>query len=95
MKRLELLAGFRLSEEEREALKGDLETILACFGELRYLDVDGLPPFGLLPQGVQSWRKDEVVPSLTQERALESASGIREGFFAVPLVRGCDPEENW
>ncbi len=95
MKRLEMLAGIQLTDEERESLKGDLNGILAHFSVLQRLDVDGLLPSGPPPKEPGAWREDALVPSLTQEGSFESASRVREEFFAVPLLRGYELEENW
>ncbi len=94
MERLEVMAGLWLSEEERETLNTDMHRILACFRELRCLDVEGLAPSVPPSQEEGSCRADEVTPSLSQDQSLEFAPRVLRGYFAVPVSRGCQLK-NW
>ncbi len=88
MRRLEELAGFELSPEEREALRGDLERILAYFQKLGELDTEGVPPYEPLSGVRNVFREDEPKESLTQEEALKNAPRREDGYFLVPRVFG-------
>ncbi|MBC7222445.1 Asp-tRNA(Asn)/Glu-tRNA(Gln) amidotransferase subunit GatC [Candidatus Bipolaricaulota bacterium] len=84
MVKVEALAGLRLTPEERERLRADLEKILAYFQKLGEVLTEGVPPFSPLPGVVNAFREDEPAPSLPQEEALRNAPEKEDGFFAVP-----------
>ena len=86
MARREKLAGLNLSPEERQALKGDLEKILAYFQKLAEVDTEGVPMFQPLPGVTNAWREDEPAESLPQEKALENAPERKDDYFLVPPV---------
>ncbi|MBC7093852.1 Asp-tRNA(Asn)/Glu-tRNA(Gln) amidotransferase subunit GatC [Candidatus Bipolaricaulota bacterium] len=84
MAKVEALAGLRLSPEERERLRADLERILAYFQKLQEVPTEGVPPFSPLPEVRNVLRPDEPGPSLSQEEALQNAPEKEDGFFSVP-----------
>jgi aspartyl-tRNA(Asn)/glutamyl-tRNA(Gln) amidotransferase subunit C len=84
MAKVEALAGFRLTPEERERLRADLAKILAYFQKLQEVPTDGVPPFFPLPGVTNALREDEPAPSLSQGEALQNAPEKEEGFFVVP-----------
>ncbi|NOX44723.1 MAG: Asp-tRNA(Asn)/Glu-tRNA(Gln) amidotransferase subunit GatC [Caldiserica bacterium] len=88
MRRLEELAGFELSPEEREALRSDLARILSYFRKLQELDTEGVPPYEPLPGVRNILREDEPHESLPREEALANAPRRDDGYFAVPRVFG-------
>ena len=88
MRRLEELAGLKLSPEEREALRRDLARILSYFQKLGELDTEGVPPYEPLPGVRNVFREDEPEESLSQGKALENAPRRDDGYFAVPRVFG-------
>ncbi|MGQ9700105.1 MAG: Asp-tRNA(Asn)/Glu-tRNA(Gln) amidotransferase subunit GatC [Candidatus Bipolaricaulaceae bacterium] len=84
MAHLEALAGLRLTPEERERLRADLEKILAYFQKLQEVPTQGVPPFSPLPGVENAFRGEEPEPSLSQEEALANAPEKEDGFFSVP-----------
>lgn len=84
MAKIEALAGLHLTPEEREALRADLERILAYFQKLQEVDTQGVPPFSPLPGQVNVLREDEPRASLSQEEALRNAPDAVDGYFRVP-----------
>jgi aspartyl-tRNA(Asn)/glutamyl-tRNA(Gln) amidotransferase subunit C len=88
MRRLEVLAGFELSPEEREALRDDLARILSYFQKLQELDTEGVPPFEPLPGVRNVFREDKPRDSLPQHEALKNAPRRDDGYFVVPRVFG-------
>ncbi|MGY4707566.1 Asp-tRNA(Asn)/Glu-tRNA(Gln) amidotransferase subunit GatC [Candidatus Bipolaricaulota sp. J31] len=88
MRRLEELAGFELSPEEREALRADLARILSYFQKLQELDTEGVPPYEPLPGVRNVFREDEPREPLSQEEALRNAPRRDDGYFLVPRVFG-------
>lgn len=90
VRRLERLARIRLSDEERETVRGDLERVLAHLGELAAVDVDGLEPM-LRPVVVEDGtREDRVEPSLPREAVLAAARSHEDGFLRVPRTGADD-----
>ncbi len=88
MARVEALAGLRLTSEEREHLRADLEKILAYFRKLQEVPTEGVPPFSPLPGVTNAFRPDEPGPSLPPEEALANAPEKEDGFFSVPPLFG-------
>jgi aspartyl-tRNA(Asn)/glutamyl-tRNA(Gln) amidotransferase subunit C len=88
MRRLEELAGFELSPEERKALRTDLARILSYFRKLQELDTGGVPPYEPLPGVRNVLREDEPHKPLPREKALANAPRSDDGYFAVPRVFG-------
>ncbi len=84
MAKVEALAGLRLTPEEREALRADLEKILAYFHKLQEVDTQGVPPFSPLPGQINVLREDEPEASLPPEEALRNAPDAVDGYFRVP-----------
>ncbi|MFN3346368.1 MAG: Asp-tRNA(Asn)/Glu-tRNA(Gln) amidotransferase subunit GatC [Candidatus Bipolaricaulaceae bacterium] len=84
MAKIEALAGLRLTPEEREALRADLEKILAYFQKLQEVQTQGVPPFSPLPGQTNVLREDEPGASLSQEAALRNAPDAVDGYFRVP-----------
>lgn len=83
MAKVEVLAGLRLTPEERENLRADLQKILAYFQKLQEVPTKGVPPFSPLPEVTNVLREDEPGASLPQEEALKNAPDKEGGFFAV------------
>ena len=77
------LANLRLTQEEEEELRGDLESCMGLGAQLtepgNRVQVAGLPP-GL--------RGDRVLSSLTREETLRNAPESRDGFFVLPRAIG-------
>lgn len=88
MRRLEELAGFSLSPEEREALREDLARILSYFRKLQELDTGDVPPYEHLPGVRNVLREDVPEESLPQDEALKNAPRTSRGYFLVPRVFG-------
>jgi len=84
--RLELLARLELSDEEREAIRQDLNEILQMVEKLQRIDTDGIEPLVYLNPDVNQWRTDQVRDQLPRERALRNAPQQDGTFFKVPKV---------
>jgi len=95
MKRLEELAGLRLTPAEREELRVELERVLYRFRSLQECDNQGIPPTTREARPVESCRNDTVEPSLPQEEVLRRAPQVRDGYFAVPPLQREPRERNW
>lgn len=86
VQRLAHLAHLTFSDEEAEALTGDLNRLLDYAQQLGEVDTAGVRP---MPPGAPSasggrLRADEPEKPLSQTEALENAPDTEEGFFCVP-----------
>ena len=81
-----LLARLDLIQEERERLRGDLNTILIHFWRLQELDTTGVPPTSHAVPMQNVFREDETRPSLPREAFLSEAPEATDEFFVVPAI---------
>ena len=84
--RLELLARLQLSDEEREAVRQDLNQILEMVEKLQSIDTTDIEPLVYLNPDINQWRADEVRDQLPRERALRNAPQEDGSYFKVPKV---------
>ena len=84
MEHLKMLARLELSAEETQALKADLNAILAYFEQLRDLDTEGAQPLVRPIDAVNVFRDDVVQDGLPQDSVLGLAIEAQDGFFRVP-----------
>jgi aspartyl-tRNA(Asn)/glutamyl-tRNA(Gln) amidotransferase subunit C len=78
------LARLRLSDEEVEAMVGELSGILGHVDRIGRLDLEGVEPTTHVVALENVWRADEPVPSLPHEAALANAPEEQDGAFRVP-----------
>ncbi len=83
---LENLARLALSEDEREAMREDLEKILAYFEKLGELELGGLEELARPVETEATMREDVPAPGLSQEEALQNAPEREDGYFKVPRM---------
>jgi aspartyl-tRNA(Asn)/glutamyl-tRNA(Gln) amidotransferase subunit C len=80
---LESLARIRLTEEERAACEGDLQSIISYFDLLNTLDTTGVAPLSHAFPVVNVMRDDIVTPSTAPERLLANAPRQKDNCFLV------------
>ncbi|HYP49085.1 MAG TPA: Asp-tRNA(Asn)/Glu-tRNA(Gln) amidotransferase subunit GatC [Thermoleophilaceae bacterium] len=78
------LSRLRLSEDELERMAAELPKILEHIERMSELDLDGVQPTTHVVELQNVLRADEPRPSLSRERALESAPEVVGGGFSVP-----------
>lgn len=79
------LARLSLTEEEREKMTRELNSILGHVDKLNQLDTEGVQPtFHVLATLKNVTRKDEIILGLDRDRALQNAPAQQAGCFAVP-----------
>ncbi len=78
------LAALSLTDQEADALTGDLGSILAYVDELDQVDTSGALPTASMQQGPSAWREDEILPGVPHDEALAQAPRTADGAFAVP-----------
>lgn len=84
--RLALLSRLTFTEEEKEALKTDLNKIKGMMDKLSEVDTEGVEPLTHLSENPDHLREDKVIPTLTKEEVLRNAPDKTEDFFRVPKV---------
>jgi len=80
------LARIRVSDEEADALVGDLGKILAWVEQLGEVDTAGVEPMASVVARQLPRRADEVTDGGRREALLANAPEAALGFFAVPKV---------
>ncbi|MGB1216966.1 MAG: Asp-tRNA(Asn)/Glu-tRNA(Gln) amidotransferase subunit GatC [Saprospiraceae bacterium] len=84
--KLERLSNLSLSEEERQEMQKDLESMLGMVNKLDELDLEGVEPLVHISDEVNVLREDKVENQLSQEEALKNATKKDKQFFLVPNV---------
>jgi aspartyl-tRNA(Asn)/glutamyl-tRNA(Gln) amidotransferase subunit C len=80
------LARLELTEEEKERMTAQLDSILAYIDKLNELDTSNVEPTTTVIPMVSVMRDDEARPSLTQDEALANAPDRVDAFFRVPRI---------
>lgn len=80
------LARLKFNEEEKKAIKKDLEKMIAFVEKLDELKLEDVEPLLHMSDEVNVLREDEVKGSISREEALKNAALHDEQFFKVPKV---------
>ena len=86
VKRVARLARIAVSDEEAEALKGDLNTILGFVEQLNEVDVTGVEPMTAVIPMRARMRDDVVTDGGIAAEVVANAPEKADAFFAVPKV---------
>jgi aspartyl-tRNA(Asn)/glutamyl-tRNA(Gln) amidotransferase subunit C len=78
------LARLALSEQEIEAMQGELSKVLEHVEKIGELDLQGVPPSTHVVEVSGALRADEPRPCLPREVALACAPAVSEDGFLVP-----------
>jgi aspartyl-tRNA(Asn)/glutamyl-tRNA(Gln) amidotransferase subunit C len=85
------LARLALTDDEIEALTGELEAILEYAAEVSALDIDDVAPTAHPLPLVNVLRSDDVRPGLDRDEVLAEAPATEDGRFRVPRIMGEAP----
>jgi aspartyl-tRNA(Asn)/glutamyl-tRNA(Gln) amidotransferase subunit C len=86
VKRVAHLARIRVSEEEAEALRGELNAILGFVEQLNEVDVTGVEPMtSVLPMPMKK-REDRVTEGGKADDIVANAPLTEDHYFLVPKV---------
>ena len=85
------LARLALTEEEVEALTGELGKILDHAASVSALDTEGVPPTAHPLPLVNVLRADEARPGISRDEVLAAAPAAEDGRFRVPRILGEAP----
>lgn len=81
-----VLARLELQPAEIDTFTGQMDAILAYVDKLNELDTSGIVPTSHAVPMENSFRADEVRPSIGTENALANAPERVDDFFSVPKV---------
>lgn len=81
---LSKLTRLHFTGEEREAMKADLENMIAFADKLNELDTSNVEPLLHLTSAINVTRDDIVKPELTQEEALRNVPLHNHNFVKLP-----------
>lgn len=82
------LARLALTEEELETYGAQLQDILEHAARVQALATEGVEPTSHALPMVNSFRPDEVGPSLDRDEVLAQAPQTEDGYFQVPRILG-------
>ncbi|MCS7013384.1 MAG: Asp-tRNA(Asn)/Glu-tRNA(Gln) amidotransferase subunit GatC [Chloroherpetonaceae bacterium] len=80
------LAKLSFSEEEKEKLTAELNSVLRYMEKLNALDTEQIEPLQNMNERVNVLREDEPVPPTPNTVALQNAPDSQDRFFKVPKV---------
>ncbi len=80
------LARINLTDEEKEKLSGQLDSIIGYVEKLEELNTDGVEPTAHPHPVYNVWQEDEVRGALSVEEALKNAPAQRDNMIVVPKV---------
>jgi aspartyl-tRNA(Asn)/glutamyl-tRNA(Gln) amidotransferase subunit C len=83
-----MLARLALTDEEVEAMRDDLNSILGHIDEIQRLDLASVPPMAHAIAVTNVTRDDVVVASLPQDAAVSNAPLAENGAFVIPQIVG-------
>ena len=86
VQRIARLARIRITEQESEALSGELSNILDWVEQLSEVDTDNAPPLTSVVAMRAPQREDRVTDGARSEAVLGSAPEAAHGFYHVPKV---------
>jgi aspartyl-tRNA(Asn)/glutamyl-tRNA(Gln) amidotransferase subunit C len=86
VKRVARLARIAVSDDEAEALKAELNTILGFVEQLNEVDVSGVEPMTSVTAMKMKMRRDVVTDGERADSVLANAPEREARFFIVPKV---------
>jgi aspartyl-tRNA(Asn)/glutamyl-tRNA(Gln) amidotransferase subunit C len=86
VEKLATLALLQFDENEKEAIKSDLQKMIGFIDKLQELDTTGVEPLMHMSETVNVLRDDVPGEMLTHEQALRNAPHHDSQYFQVPKV---------
>lgn len=86
VRRVAHLARIAVADEEVEALRGELNAMLALFEQLGEVDVDAVEPMTSVTPMTMKMRTDEVTDGEIADAIIDNAPAREDHFFLVPKV---------
>lgn len=86
VRRVAHLARIAVADDEVEALRGELNAMLALFEQLGEVDVNGVEPMTSVTPMTMKMRRDEVTDGDIADSVIGNAPAREDHFFLVPKV---------
>lgn len=86
IKHLCRLAQLALNETEHQAVRGDLERIIAMVDQMQAMDTEDVEPLAHPLEADQRLRPDEITEVVDRDRYQRGAPATRDGLYLVPRV---------
>lgn len=86
VRRVAHLARIAVADDEVEALRGELNAMLALFEQLGEVNVDGVEPMTSVTPMTMKMRQDEVTDGDIADAVIANAPAREDRFFLVPKV---------
>ena len=83
-----MLARLALTDDEIEAMRTDLNSILGHIDDIQRLDLSDVAPMAHAIKVVNVTRPDVVTPSFSQSVAVMNAPQSQSGAFVIPQIVG-------
>lgn len=80
------LSRLQFNEQEKAAIKKDLQNMIGFVEKLNELDLEAVEPMLFMSDEVNVLREDEIKGSVSREEALKNAPLHDNQFFKVPKV---------
>ena len=80
------LARLKFGENEKTAIKEDLQKMIAFVEQLQEVNTEGIAPLLHMTENVNILREDLVQGSVSREEGLKNAPASDGQFFKVPKV---------
>lgn len=81
-----MLARLNLTETEKKLFTEQLDSVIQYIDKLNELDTSNVEPTAHVLPIKNVFRKDELRPSLSRDKALQNAPDSRDGFYKVPKI---------
>ena len=82
------LSRLQLTDQEVSHFAGQLSAVLGYVSKLNELNVEGVEPMAHAADVSNVLRKDQPVPGMPVDKALENAPDASDPFFKVPKILG-------
>ena len=86
IEKLANLSRLEFAEEEKEAIKNDLEKMIGFIDKLNELDTSGVEPLLHMSDNVNIFREDIVNGKISRKDVFKNAPLHDDEFFKVPKV---------
>lgn len=80
------LARLKFNDEEKDAIRTDLQKMISFVEKLQELDTTGVEPLLHMCENTGQFRQDEIRGSIPREIGLKNAPDTDGVFFRVPQV---------
>jgi aspartyl-tRNA(Asn)/glutamyl-tRNA(Gln) amidotransferase subunit C len=80
------LARIAMTDDELDAMAGQLDVILGAVGRVAEVAADDIPPTSHAVPLTNVYRADELEPCLSADEALAAAPAAEDGRFRVPRI---------